>query len=195
MRQFVVLGHEAPTDPGISLDDLPGAGRLDLLCRCVADAFLTSHGIRTDVRLFLVLQNELTLRLEGSELRYLSPDERNVGSLLRTGIETKDEAIGAMEAESTPGIYVSTRGFESVLADLTGPIFQLHENGEPVIDCDLPDDPAFVLSDHRDFTENESTLLESQRDRRIRLGPERLHADQAITVAHNYIDTDGFKQY
>jgi tRNA (pseudouridine54-N1)-methyltransferase len=27
------------------------------------------------------------------------------------------------------------------------------------------------------------------------VGPEALHADHAVTVAHNYLDTDGFASY
>jgi len=196
MRQFVVLGHEAPTEPEFSLDDLAGgAGRIDVLCRCVNAAFLLSHGIREDVELFLVLRDSLTLRLVGSELRYLSPDERNVASLLRSGIEAKSEAIGMMEAESTPGIHVSKRGFEAVLDALNGTVIQLHEDGDPVAEADPPEDPAFVLSDHEAFTDAESDLLDARADTRVSLGPEALHADHAITIAHNALDTAGFRAY
>jgi tRNA (pseudouridine54-N1)-methyltransferase len=196
MRQFAVLGHEATTDPDFDLDDLAGgAGRIDVLCRCVNAAFLLSHGIREDVELFLVLQDRLTLRLVGSELRYLSPDERNIGSLLRSGIEAKDEAIGMMEAESTPGIHVSKRGFESVLDDLDGPLIQLHEDGQSIADVEPPESPAFVLSDHREFSDAERALLDRHADARVSLGPEALHANHAIVVAHNFLDTGGYRAY
>jgi len=196
MRQFVVLGHEAPTEPEFSLDDIAGgAGRLDVLCRCVNAAFLLSHGIREDVELFLVLQDSLTLRLVGSELRYLAPDERNVGSLLRSGIEAKGEAIGMMEVESTPGIHVSKRGFEAVLDELDGTVIQLHEGGQPVADVEPPESPAFVLSDHEEFTEGEADLLARRADARVSLGPEALHANHAIVVAQNFLETGGYRAY
>jgi tRNA (pseudouridine54-N1)-methyltransferase len=53
----------------------------------------------------------------------------------------------------------------------------------------------FVLSDHRDFTDEEAELLADGADERVRLGPELLHADHVVTVAHNYLDTDRFEQY
>jgi len=196
MRQFVVLGHEAPTDPDFSLDDLAGgAGRIDVLCRCVNAAFLLSHGIREDVELFLVLQDSLTLRLVGSELRYLSPDERNVASLLRSGIEAAEGAVGMMEVESTPGIHASKRGFEDTLDDLDGPLFQLHENGDPATGIEPPEDPVFVLSDHREFTDREADLLDDRADARVSLGPEALHTDHAVVLAHSFLDTGGFRSY
>ena len=196
MRQFVVLGHDAPTDPDFSLDDLPGgAGRLDVLCRCVSAALFRSHGIRENVQVWLVLGDEVTVRIDGSELRYMSPDERNVASLLRQAIEAKDQAIGHREAESTPGIHVSKRGFEPVLDDIDGTVVELHEDGTPLADLEPPENPVFVLSDHHDFTEREAALLAERSDLRVRVGPEVLHADHTVTVVHNYLDTDGFTDY
>jgi len=196
MRQFVVLGHAATTEPDFSLDDLAGgAGRMDVLCRCVNSAVFLSHAIREDVRVHLVLRDRVTIRFEGSELRYLAPDERNVASLIRTALEAKDEVVGHREVESTPGIYVSKRGLEAVLDETDGTVVQLHEDGEPVVKLDSPDDPVFVLSDHEEFTDAEEGLLEERAAARIRLGPKRLHADHAITVAHNFLDTEGYTRY
>jgi tRNA (pseudouridine54-N1)-methyltransferase len=196
MRQFVVLGHDAPTTPDFPLDDLPGAaGRLDVLCRCVSSALFLSHGIRDDVEVFLVLGDEVTVRIDSRELQYMSPDERNVASLLKKALDATDQAIGHREAESTPGIHVSKRGFEAVMDAVSGTVVELHENGAPLADVEPPEDPTFVLSDHRDFTEAEASLLAERSDQRVRVGPEVLHADHTVTVAHNYLDTDGFEVY
>ncbi|AKH96700.1 tRNA (pseudouridine(54)-N(1))-methyltransferase TrmY [Halanaeroarchaeum sulfurireducens] len=198
MRQFIVLGHDAPTEPDFALDDLAGgAGRLDVLCRAVNSALFLSHDIREDVRIFLVLDDSVTIRIEGSDLRYMNPDERNVASLLRSALEAKTEAIGHQEAESTPGIYVSTRGLEALLETVArdATIIQLHEDGDPVADVEPPENPAFVLSDHQNFTDEERALLEDATDHRVRLGPAVLHADHAITVVHNWLDTAGYQSY
>ena len=198
MRQFVVLGHDAPTSADFSLDDLAGgAGRLDVLARCVNSAFFLSHGIREDVRLFLVHSDALTIRLEASELKYVNPDERNIASILKKAIDAKSETVGHMEVEPTPGVHVSKRGFESVLQEVirTGTIVQLHEDGDPIVDVDPPENPAFVLSDHHDFADWEQDLIAENADHRVRVGPELLHADHTITVAHNYLDTAGFTEY
>ncbi|WP_266078487.1 tRNA (pseudouridine(54)-N(1))-methyltransferase TrmY [Haladaptatus caseinilyticus] len=198
MRQFIVLGHDAPTTPDFSLDDLAGAaGRLDALCRCVNSAFFLSHDFRSDVRLFLVLQDELTVRFEGRELRRLNPDERSTAALIRKALEAKSEAIGHMEAESTPGVYVSKRDFEAVLTDASrdATVVELHEDGSPVIDVEAPENPLFVLSDHGDFTDEEAALLAEESDQRVRLGPKLLHGNHAMTVVHNYLDTDGYADY
>ena len=198
MRQFIVLGHDAPTTSEFSLDDLAGgAGRLDVLCRCVNSAFFLSHAIREDVRVHLVLQDEVTVHFEGSELRRLNPDERSTAALIRNALDAKDEAIGHVAVESSPGVSLSKRGFEAALdeAARAGTVVQLHEDGDPVVDVEPPEDPVFVLSDHHDFADGEAELLADAADERVRLGPELLHADHAITVAHNYLDTEGYARY
>jgi tRNA (pseudouridine54-N1)-methyltransferase len=198
MRQFIVLGHTASTDPDFPLSDLAGgAGRLDVLCRCVNSAFFLSHAIRESVRVYLVLADEVTIRLEGTELRYMNPDERNIASLVAQALEAREDAIGHTEVESTPGIYVSNRGFESVLqaAGREGTVVQLHEDGEPLADLEPPEHPVFVLSDHQEFTDAEADLLAEAASYRLSVGPRRLHADHTISVVHNFLDTDGYTTY
>lgn len=196
MRQFIVVGQDAPTTDEFSLDALTGAGRMDLLARCVTASFLLSHGIREDVRTSLVLADEFTLRFEGSELRQLNPDERSTAALVQTALGERDEAIGHMEVETSPGVSLSRLDFETVLeqAAAEGTVCQLHEDGAPACAAEPPSDPVFVLSDHRDLGETYADTLAEFRDRRLSLGPERLHADHAITVAHNWLDTGGFAE-
>ncbi len=195
MRQFVVLAHELSVDAEISLDDLPGTGRLDLLSRCVTSALLLSHDIREDVRVSLVVDGYV-VSFEGSTLRRLNPDERSTAALIRDALSIRGDAIGAMAATSSPGVSIRRSDLESILDAATDEtIVQLHAEGDPVVDVDPPDSPLFVLSDHREFTHREEALLAAHADERVSLGPRALHADGAITVAHNYLDTDGFTAY
>lgn len=195
MRQFVVIAHELSASADISLNDLPGTGRLDLLCRCVTSALLLSHDIREDVHVHLVIDGYV-VRFDGSELRRLNPDERSTAALIRDALGTRNEAIGAMEATASPGVSIRNGSFESVLKRFDeATLVELHAEGRPIVEVEPPEVPVFVLSDHRDFTANERDLLSEFVDRRLSLGPSSLHADQAITVAHNYFDTDGFSAY
>ncbi|AEN05703.1 UPF0217 protein [halophilic archaeon DL31] len=198
MRQFLVTGHDAPTDDSFSLDDIAGgAGRLDVLCRCVNAAFFLSHDIRESVRVHLVLSDAYTVRFEGSDLRRLNPDERSTAALIRGALEQREEAIGHQPVESSPGVSLYRMGFEATLeaAARNATVVQLHEDGAPLVDAEPPTDPLFVLSDHHDFAPAERELLADAADRRVRVGPERLHADHTITVAHNHLDTDGYTRY
>ena len=197
MRQFIVSGHDVPTDADFSLDDLPGAGRLDVLCRCVNAAFFLSHDIREDARCLLVLDDAFTLRFEGSELRRLNPDERSTAALVRNALEQREEAVGHVEVETSPGVYLSRRDFETTLdyAANEGTVVHLHEDGDPLVDVEPPADPVYVLSDHREFDPREADLLAECADRRVRVGPEVLHANHAIVVAHHHLDTAGYARF
>jgi len=198
MRQFVVVGHDAPTTPEFSLDDLAGgAGRLDVLCRCVSAALFLSHDLREDVRVHLVLDDEFTVVFDGATVRRLNPDERSTAALVRGALDERREAIGHEPVETSPGVSLYRFGFEATLDRLAdeGTVVQLHEDGDPVVDRPTPEEPIFVLSDHREFTESEAAFLDEVADERVRLGPRALHANHAITVAHNYLDTDGFERY
>jgi len=197
MRQFVVIGHDAPSNSDFPLDALASdAGRMDLLARSLNAALLASHGIREDSRIHLVL-GDVTVSLDGATVRNLHPDERSIAALVRSALDAREDAIGHMPATPSPGIELYRMDFATTLDRLAeeGEIVQLHEDGDPVADVSPPADPIFVLSDHRDFTDEEAALLAERSDYRLRLGPRALHADHAISVAHNWLDTAGYTSY
>ena len=194
MRQFVIIGHDAPVDGEFSLNGLPGEGRLDLLSRCVTAALLLSHDIREDVTVHLILGDEVTIRFEGSSLKGLHPDERSTAALIRTALEQREEAIGHIPVETSPGVFLQRFGIEETIEQLAGEgtVCQLREDGKPITTVDPPANPIFVLSDHQDFREFETELLAEHREYQLSLGPTVLHADHAITVANHWMDTDGY---
>ena len=119
MRRFVIVGHKAVTTGDFKLDDMAGgAGRLDILLRCINSAFFLSHKLRRDVEVFLIMQGPpnppRTVRLVGNELKYLNPDERSTGALVRNALLQTGEG----ETRSSPGIYVSNRTFSDVVSEL-----------------------------------------------------------------------------
>ena len=190
MRHFVVRSHDLAAGADVSLDDLPGAGRLDLLSRCVTSALLCSHDSALVVDGYVV-------GFDGSKLRRLNPDERSTAARIRDALAAREGAIGSMAARPSPGVSIRQGTLESLLGGLDAgtTLLELHADGRPVVERAPPEAPVFVLSDHREFTDAEAEFLESAADDRVSLGPEALHADQAITVAHNYLDTDGYTEY
>jgi len=188
MRRFLVLGHRVPIKPGFSLNDLPGgAGRLDVLCRAVGASLFLSHGIRPDVETILLLQNAVQIRILAERVKRLNPDERSTAALIQRALESLGEF--EEEVESTPGIFVSRGSLSDALDRLyqleAAPVV-LHENGEPAESFVFPQDPAFILSDHLEFNEDDNGTLADLP--RISLGPRSLHSSQAITITHYLLD-------
>lgn len=191
MRRYVVVGHRAITSGDFKLDDLCGsAGRLDVLLRAINSSFFLSHNIRKDVELHLVLLGEpfppKTVRLVGSELKYLNPDERSTGALIRNALMKKPEG----EERSSPGIYVSNRSYKDVLSTIPkGTQFvYLKEDGKDIRNIDLGDNMTFVLSDDQDLSAEEEEILMDYSPEKVSLGPISYHSDHCILVVNNEID-------
>src|SRR3990167_1843667 len=90
MRDFLLYAHRASTTPDFKLNDLPGAGRMDLVCRCVATALFLSDAVRPDTSITAVLDGPpdppRSVTFHGSRVRRIYPDERNVASHIRIAL-------------------------------------------------------------------------------------------------------------
>jgi tRNA (pseudouridine54-N1)-methyltransferase len=185
MRSFAIIGHLARTSGDFSLNDLPGsAGRMDVLCRCVNATLFLSHDIRRDVECTLLLcgppDPPKIVLFRGDAVRYLSPDERSAGSLIKKALAIP---CGTEFRESTPGVYVRRGDLAGILQSCTWAV--LDESGADIrVERELPD--GFILSDHLNFTEAEEAQIRDLP--RYSVGPTMLHADHTITVVQNEWD-------
>lgn len=160
---------------------------MDVLCRAIGAAFFLSHDLRRDVEVTLLLQNEIRIRLDGSRLKRLNPDERSTAGLLRRALSQLEDE----ERESSPGIRVSRATLDESLDHLrlqgVQPLL-LDEGGAPFRAASLPSDPAFILSDHQPFTDEDRDRLASLPA--FSLGSRSLHTSQCITIVHHLLDTN-----
>jgi tRNA (pseudouridine54-N1)-methyltransferase len=190
MTAFAVIGHIARTDGTFSLNDLPGTGgRMDVLCRCVNSSLFLSHDLRSDTDCYLVLCGEpsppKTVRLLGSDVRSLSPDERSAGALIKKALSIP---VGSEFRYATSGISVRKGGLARLMSEHAFAV--LDEKGPDVRQAEtLPE--AFLLSDHLNFTTEEESLLAACP--RYSVGPVCLHANHAITLVHNELDRRRYK--
>jgi len=72
MRTYVIAAHKAVTTPKFSLNDLPGgAGRMDIVARCINASLFLSHDLRRDVDTYAVLLGDpsppVTVRVQWRE--------------------------------------------------------------------------------------------------------------------------------
>ena len=191
LRRFIVLGHRAITSADFKLDDLSGStGRLDILLRCVNSAFFISHDIRRDVEITLMLLGKpnppKTIRIVGSEVKYLNPDERSTAALIRNALLQKPGG----EKRTSPGIYVSERSYGEVLSNISkeSQMYYLKEDGDDIREAEFGDDVTFVLGDDQDLSEEEEGTLMSYEPRKMSLGPRSYHADHCVTIVNNELD-------
>ena len=198
MREFIVVGHKARTDSNFNLNDLPGTGgRMDILCRCVNSSLFLSHDLRRDVVIYLVLLGEpetsKIVKFEGKNVRYLNPDERSSGSLIKKAL---DKSAGSYWKLSTPGVWIRTGDLNDILHEVMDGaenkiLFYLSEDGIDIRKSDekpLLDDVVFVLGDHMGMTPEEESIIKDAGSNIINIGPVSLHADHCIVLVNNEFD-------
>lgn len=197
---FIVIAHRALSDGNINLKDLCGAsGRWDGIARCITSSLFLSHAMRRDTAIHMVLLGPSDapkiLSVIGADVKYLNPDERAASALMKKNlaIDLSDE-IGKT-IRTSPGIFQTRGDLEHILTRIDGTIIIMREDGEDLFSEDVIEKLGnegsrsyFILSDDREFTDDESAFLESNSDLKISVGPLSLHTNQTITVVHNAID-------
>jgi len=210
MRNFIIIGHRAVTNENFTLNDLPGSsGRMDVLARCINSAFQLSHDIRRDVEVAIILLGPndppKTIRFCGSELKYLNPDERSTGALIRNALikfssmeqppneNTTNDNFLLGEIKASPGIYISKNSLPEILKfySKNSIIVNLNETGEDISKAKIENDSgniSFILSDDMDLTAEEEKLVGEHSKLKICLSPKVLHSDHCIIIIHNFLD-------
>jgi tRNA (pseudouridine54-N1)-methyltransferase len=193
MIRFVILGHRAHTTADFKLEDIcGGAGRLDILTRCVNSAFFLSHDLRKDVELYLLMLGgedaPKLIRFDGKEIRYLNPDERSTASLIRNALIKKLD--GDREIRSSPGVFVSRMDLKGLMEKLSADshFIYLREGGTDIREYEFPENPCYILGDDRDPTEEEEEIMSAYPYDKISLGPVSLHANHCMIIVHNEMD-------
>ncbi|MGP8319738.1 MAG: tRNA (pseudouridine(54)-N(1))-methyltransferase TrmY [Methanosarcinaceae archaeon] len=194
MREFLIIGHKALTSGNFSLNDMPGsAGRMDILCRCTSAALFLSHDMRRNVQVHLLLLGEpdpqKIIRFDSESLRYLNPDERSSGSLIKKAL---DKEVGEQEVRSTPGVWVRRGGLGMLLDEFVQKrckIVYLREDGEDIRDVvGTFGDAVFIMGDHNGVTKEEEEIIYNVGATVVNVGPLSLHSEHCVTLINNELD-------
>ena len=191
MRGFLIVGNEAFTEP-FNLSDLPGAGRMDILCRCVSQALFLSHSIRKRVEVYLLLLGEpdppKAIRIISDELRRMSPDERNIGGHLRKAVSFK-ASKDWMEANS--GVYVARKTLRDLLVEVSESyeIYYLREDGKDIREeVTKMKNPLFVLGDHIGVRRAEEDVILEFSSGVLSVSGLSLMAEQCVAIVNYELD-------
>jgi tRNA (pseudouridine54-N1)-methyltransferase len=199
MRRIVVFGRTAHASAELRLDDIPSSGgRLDVLLRCLRAGMLVSHGLRRDVVFYLVLggpeRRACALRIEGTSAQFIRPDERSLAATVQKALAAVTDT-GLSFKPVKPGLAVSAAGADAVFADLPrGRAYVLDEGGDDIRREPFEGDEAtFFVGDHLGFDPDTRARLDALGTRRISVGPQSIHAEDAIAVLSNELDRRAFE--
>ncbi|HIH62011.1 MAG TPA: tRNA (pseudouridine(54)-N(1))-methyltransferase TrmY [Methanobacteriales archaeon] len=191
MRGFLVIGNKATTGP-FSLKNIPGAGRMDILCRCISQAIFLSHSIRESMEVYLLLLGNpnppRVVKIRSDELRGMSPDERSVAGLIRKALKFKAREKWT---ETNSGVFISKKDLIGLLEELSSfyRIYYMREDGKDLRKlAGKMKNPLFVLGDHLGVKkEDEKVILQFAEDI-VSISKLSLMAEQCITIANYELD-------
>ena len=194
-RRFVLLAHRVPVSGAFTLNDLAGgAGRMDEVARAVSTGFTISNDLRRDTEMVILLVAEpppraRRIRIEGSRVRYLNPDERSTAALLKNALVRS--ALLAHDVESSPGLVVGpVDPAEALRGYARAPgAFWLAEGGVPLRAWSAPaGEFTAIVSDPTDPTPEEEEILRGAGIPRVSVGPRSLRTSQVVDLVHNEFD-------
>lgn len=199
-RNFIVIAHRAVSNGNIHLNDLCGAsGRWDGIARNISASLFLSHAMRRDTSIHIILLGPgdppKILTIEGLNVKYLNPDERACSALMKKNLsifigEEMDRTV-----KTSPGIYITRGGLGSLLDRINGRIYLMNEGGSDAGE-DLrgkldQDRDYFILSDDKEFEEDELKIIRKKAATELSVGPLPLHTYQTIVLVNNILDMRG----
>ena len=194
MREFILRALKALTAPNFKLNDLPGAGRMDLVCRCISSALWISNDLRRDTKIHVVLEGPPSppkaITFDGKELKGVSPDERNIASHIRLALR---KGLGLKlneEVEVWDGIRIAKRSFESLVKEKAknSQLIYLHPKGKDIREFKFERNVTLVLGDYIGIPRKTEKLLDRIGAERVSVGPLVYFASHCIVIVNNELD-------
>ncbi|MGC8993486.1 MAG: tRNA (pseudouridine(54)-N(1))-methyltransferase TrmY [Candidatus Aenigmatarchaeota archaeon] len=191
MREFILFSRGVTRE--FKINDLPNAGRMDLIARCITNAIFLSYSLRKDVKIHVVLNGPpnppLTVTFFTNELKNVSPDERNVASHINIAI--KNFLKGKKESE--PGIFIEKKSFEKIVEEKVEEygnenVIYLHKDGEDINSVKFNSNTVAILGDNKGLPEKQEKFLDKLRIKKVSLGKIEYLSSQAITILHYELD-------
>jgi tRNA (pseudouridine54-N1)-methyltransferase len=175
MRTFVLYARGATSK--FDADNLPAAGRMDLICRCVSSALYLSYSIREDMRMFVVMNGPpnppVTICFDSKSSFYT--DEKSISTLINKVLSSE---IGE-EWKRVESCKVARKSFQDVLKELEGNVYVLNEGGKEI--GKIKDNPIFILGDNLGIPKNDEKFA-LRNGAKISLGKESYLASACISV-------------
>lgn len=194
MRNFILRALKGKTTPDFDINNLPEAGRLDLVCRCVSNALFISNDVRKDTIIYVVLDGPSsppkTISFVGAELKGMEFDEKNIAEHIKLALEKGKNLKLNESTESSSGIKISKKGFEQLVKEkaVNSQLIYLHEKGEDIRKANFKENVTFIFGDYIGMPRKTELFLERFKPKRINLSPKTLFASHCITIVHNELD-------
>tara|TARA_Y100000310_G_scaffold344307_1_gene456321 strand:+ start:2862 stop:3485 length:624 start_codon:yes stop_codon:yes gene_type:complete len=198
VREFVYYSKSAVTAGNMIKENLMKAGRIDIACQIVIQAFFVSRHMRNNVKLHLIFDGapDSPKHLE------MFPGKNILGDIQDKIDISKKDVAGLFKkmlykykkgekVEFVPGYSVEKKSFSKVLEELKDEgkeIYLLDKRGDDLRKTKIADNAVFVIGDHEGIPKQELKKIKHLDIKKISVGPYMLFASQAMTLLHNEMD-------
>ena len=203
MREFIYFSRSAPTTGNFG-SDLMKAGRLDIACHIIINAFFVSKKIRDNVGMHLVfyggpdpprhLEMYPSMIIPETGKAYgkdtIDISKKDIAGLLKRMLYKykKDK-----RTEVYSGYFIEKKNLFQVVDDLQSKgrtIYLLDKSGEDIRSAGIAENPVFLLGDHDGLPSKELKRLK-QVTKLVSLGRVTYFASQSMTIVQNELDRRG----
>lgn len=194
MREFILLALKAKTSSGFNINNLPEAGRMDLVCRAVSNALFISNDMRRDTVIHIVMTGPdcppKTISFYGKGLSLMNPDERSIAEFIRLALRKGRNLKLNEEIDVWPGIKVSKKSFEGIVKEKSKKyqLVYLHKKGKDIRKVKFKENVVFVFGDYIGMPRKTEKLLDRIGAERISLSPVMIFASHCAIIVHNELD-------
>jgi len=186
MREFVYYSAKARTSG--NWKDLMKAGRMDIVCNVIIQAFFISHQTRDDVHLHLIFDGppNAPMHLEFISNKDMQISKKDVGGLIKRMLYKCSEK---KKTEVFPGCFIEKKSFSALLKELEadGKTIQvLDVKGVSIRELANSEvsNAVFIIGDHEGLPKKELKRYKN----RISVGQPIYFASQTFIIIHNELD-------
>jgi len=184
MREFVYYSAKARTSGNFG-DNLMKAGRMDIVCNVIIQAFFLSNQTRDDVHLHLIFDGPPNppMHLEFISNKDMPISKKDVAGLIKRMLYKCNEK---KKTEVFPGCFIEKKSFSALMKELEADkknICILDAKGEELRKADL-DNCVFIIGDQEGLPKKETQRFK----KRISVGRPTYFASQIFILIHNELD-------
>jgi len=190
MREFIYFSNKARTSGNWKNNDLMKAGRMDIVCNVIIQAFFLSNKLREDIHLHLIFNGPpnppMHLEFDSSKLDRETISKKDIGGLIKRMLYKCREG---KKTEVFSGCFIEKKSFSRLLKEFEEQdknIFILDNKGRSIRELNNSqlENTIFVIGDHGGLPEKEIKRFKD----RISIGKKTYFASQIFIIINNELD-------
>lgn len=197
MREFIYFSNKARTTGNFDIHNLMNAGRMDIVCHVIINAFFLSHKLREDTKLHLVFNGPpdapkhiLLFPMGRKSIGNIQISKKDVANLIKKMLFKYKPGQNTIVEE---GFEVEKKSLFKLLDEMIAEgktIYVLDDKGEDIRKIKIENNPIFLLGDASGFNKKELNKLKTK-VKSISVGDKTYFASQVVTIVNHELDRRG----